>query len=91
VAELTGRCCRTLDRAVRGGVDGLLASQRAHLDRFWDRADVRVRSTRDTVPQQAIRWNLFQVAQASWRAEGAAGGATGGLRRAGSPDRPADG
>ena len=72
VPELTGRCCRTLDRAVSGGFDALRASQRAHLDRFWDRADVRVRSTRDTVrQQQAIRWNLYQVAQACWRAEGA--------------------
>jgi alpha,alpha-trehalose phosphorylase len=71
VPELAGRCCRTLDRAVRGGFDALLASQREHLDRFWDRADVRVRSMRDTVrQQQAIRWNLYQVAQASWRAEG---------------------
>src|SRR6185503_7949179 len=47
-------------------------SQRAHLDRFWDRADVHV----DTGPgsarcRQAIRWNLFQLAQATWRAEGA--------------------
>jgi alpha,alpha-trehalose phosphorylase len=71
VPELAGRCCRALDRAVRGGFDALLASQREHLDRFWDRADVRVRSKRDTVrQQQAIRWNLYQVAQASWRAEG---------------------
>ena len=33
---------RTLDRASRGGFDDLRAEQRAHLDRFWDRADVRV-------------------------------------------------
>ncbi len=46
--------------------DALLASQRTQLDRFWDRADVRVQSKRDTVrQQQAIRWNLYQVAQAS--------------------------
>ena len=42
VGELVDRCARTLDRAVRDGFDALLASQRAHLDRFWDRADVRV-------------------------------------------------
>jgi alpha,alpha-trehalose phosphorylase len=66
------RCGRTLDRAVRDGFDSLLETQRAQLDRFWDRADVRV------VPgpgrertQQAVRWNLFQLAQATWRAEGA--------------------
>ena len=72
VSELADRCCRTLDRAARGGFHELLASQRVHLDRFWDGADVRVRSRRDPVrQQQAIRWNLYQVAQASWRAEGA--------------------
>jgi alpha,alpha-trehalose phosphorylase len=69
--ELVERCERTLSRAVRGGFDSLLAAQRARLDRFWDRADVRV----DVGPgssrlQQAIRWNLFQVAQATLRAEG---------------------
>ncbi len=41
------------------------------LDQFWDRADVRVDSGRDPRgSQQAIRWNLFQLAQATWRAEG---------------------
>ena len=70
--ELTGRCARTLDRAVRDGFDALLASQRANLDRFWDRADVRIDAGPDSPRfQQAIRWNLFQLAQATWRAEGA--------------------
>jgi alpha,alpha-trehalose phosphorylase len=69
--ELTDRCRRTLDRMVRGGFGALLTSQRQSLDRFWDRADVRVQSRQNPVRhQQAIRWNLFQVAQASWRAEG---------------------
>jgi alpha,alpha-trehalose phosphorylase len=71
-AELDERCVATLDRAVRGGFGALRHAQRAHLDRFWDRADVRVDTglpeSRRT--QQAIRWNLFQVAQATWRAEG---------------------
>jgi alpha,alpha-trehalose phosphorylase len=72
VRELTDRCCRTLDRAVSGGFDMIAAAQREQLDRFWDRADVRVQARHDPVRlQQAIRWNLFQVAQASWRAEGA--------------------
>jgi alpha,alpha-trehalose phosphorylase len=71
VAELAGRCRWSLDRAIRGGFEALLAAQREQLDRFWDRADVRVRSQRDPVRlQQAVRWNLYQVAQASWRAEG---------------------
>ena len=72
VPELAGRCTRTLDRMIRGGFGALLVSQREHLARFWDRADVRVQSQRDPVRvQQAIRWNLYQVAQACWRAEGA--------------------
>ena len=69
--ELVGRCRRTLDRALRDGFDALLIKQREHLDRFWDRADVRVESGRNGLrQQQAIRWNLFQVGQASLRAEG---------------------
>jgi alpha,alpha-trehalose phosphorylase len=72
VPELVARCCRTLDRMLRDGFDDLLTKQREHLDRFWDHADVRVQAQVDPVRlQQAIRWNLYQVAQASWRAEGA--------------------
>ena len=70
VPELADRCRRTLERAVSGGFDMIAAAQREQLDRFWDRADVRVKGGENLVrPQQAIRWNLFQVAQASWRAE----------------------
>jgi alpha,alpha-trehalose phosphorylase len=72
VPELVDRCRRTLDRAVRDGHDMLVTSQRENLDRFWDRADVRVQARFNPVrQQQAIRWNLYQVAQATWRAEGA--------------------
>jgi Trehalose and maltose hydrolases (possible phosphorylases) len=72
VPELVERCRRTLDRAVRDGFDVLAAAQRANLDRFWDRADVRVQPRLNPVrQQQAVRWNLYQIAQASWRAEGA--------------------
>jgi trehalose/maltose hydrolase-like predicted phosphorylase len=50
----------------------LITTQRENLDRFWDRADVRVQTRLNPVRhQQAIRWNLYQVAQASWRPEGA--------------------
>jgi alpha,alpha-trehalose phosphorylase len=71
-AELVERCSRTLDRAVADGFDELLRSQRANLDRFWERADVEVSLGSQTGRvQQAIRWNLFQVAQAAWRSEGA--------------------
>ena len=72
VPELVDRCRRTLDRAVRDGFDHIAASQLENLERFWDRADVRVQARFHPVrQQQAIRWNLYQVAQATWRAEGA--------------------
>lgn len=66
-AELVDRCTRSLDRALRDGYGALERSQHAFLDRFWERADVVV----DAEPrvQQAIRWNVFQICQASARAE----------------------
>jgi alpha,alpha-trehalose phosphorylase len=72
VPELVNRCRRTLDRAVRNGFDTLLEAQRAQLARFWDHADVQVQTRLNPVrQQQAVRWNLYQVAQATWHAEGA--------------------
>jgi alpha,alpha-trehalose phosphorylase len=69
--ELVARCERTLNRAVSGGFDRLVAKQREQLDRFWDHADVRVElDHKGTQTQQAIRWNLFQVAQATWCSQG---------------------
>ncbi|HSL58673.1 MAG TPA: glycosyl hydrolase family 65 protein [Acidimicrobiales bacterium] len=70
--ELVRRCGRTLDRVVRNGYEALLEGQRAELDRFWERADVVVEPVdpAERRVQQSIRWNLFQVAQAAWRAEG---------------------
>ncbi len=71
VPELVDRCRRTLDRVRADGVYALMTSQRENLDRFWDHADVRLQTRRNPVRyQQAVRWNLYQVAQASWRAEG---------------------
>ena len=46
---------------------GLVRHQRAYLDAYWDAADVRVEG--DDVLQQAVRFGLFQVLQASARAE----------------------
>jgi alpha,alpha-trehalose phosphorylase len=69
--ELVDRCGRTLDRAVKQGTACLIAAQRRNLDEFWERADVEVDVEENSEQvQQAIRWNLFQLAQASWRAEG---------------------
>ena len=49
------------------GVEAEFAAQRQWLDAFWDRSDVVVHG--QPAVQQAIRWNLFQVAQATARAE----------------------
>jgi alpha,alpha-trehalose phosphorylase len=69
--ELVARAARALDRAVAGGTERFRTRQREHLDRFWDRADVKVDSARQPVrTQQAIRWNLYQLAQATWCAQG---------------------
>ncbi len=66
------RANRTLDRACAAGFDALLSFQREHLERFWERADVEVVAPghENIHLQQAVRWNLFQLAQATWRAEG---------------------
>src|SRR5215207_8530157 len=65
--ELVDRCRRTLDRVREHGVEPEFADQREWLDRFWERSDVVVHG--QPALQQAIRWNLFQVAQATARAE----------------------
>lgn len=49
------------------GWQGLLDSQREYLDDFWDCADVEVEGDADV--QQAVRFGLFHVLQASARAE----------------------
>ncbi|CAL9663031.1 putative glycosyl hydrolase [Streptomyces sp. enrichment culture] len=59
-----------LAAAGHSGWQGLLDEQRAHLDEFWDRADVEVDG--DEEIQQAVRFALFHVLQAGARAEGRA-------------------
>ena len=78
VEELCGGAEWTMDRIVKQGFQQLLASQEQYLDDFWRRSDVRVkdvredRTKRSTVEiQQAIRFNLFHIFQASARAEDA--------------------
>ncbi|GAA2238004.1 glycosyl hydrolase family 65 protein [Rarobacter faecitabidus] len=66
--ELIDRCELTLDRASKRGADAEFARQRAWLDDFWARSDVEI--TGQPELQQAVRWNLFQLAQATARAEG---------------------
>ena len=74
--ELCGRAEWTLDRVVSQGFPQLLAAQEQYLDDFWRRSDVRLKNIREdrikrsTVEiQQAIRFNLFHILQASARAE----------------------
>lgn len=59
IASLTG--------ARYSGWQGLLETQRAYLDDFWDGADVEVDGDPDC--QQAVRFALFHILQASARAE----------------------
>lgn len=66
--ELIDRCERTLDRTHEEGVDRQYDAQAAWLADFWARADVEVPG--QPALQQAIRWNLFSILQASARAEG---------------------
>jgi alpha,alpha-trehalose phosphorylase len=76
--ELCGRAEWTMDRIVNEGFPQLLAAQEQYMNDFWRRSDVRVRDIREdrakrtTVEiQQAIRFNLFHILQASARAESA--------------------
>jgi alpha,alpha-trehalose phosphorylase len=76
VEELCGRAEWTLDRVMNQGFPPLLASQEQYLDDFWRRSDVRIKDVREdrikrsTLEiQQAIRFNLFHILQASARAE----------------------
>ncbi|MEN0022966.1 MAG: glycoside hydrolase family 65 protein, partial [Microbacterium sp.] len=66
--ELVDRCRRSLDRVMAEGVESRFARQAEWLAAFWDRSDVQI-GGRDDI-QQATRWCLFQLAQASARADG---------------------
>ncbi|WP_454043275.1 glycoside hydrolase family 65 protein [Cellulosimicrobium sp. Marseille-Q8652] len=66
--ELVDRCRRSLDRVRDRGVAAEMADQRTWLDDFWSRSDVEIEGRPEI--QQAVRWNLFQLAQATARAEG---------------------
>ena len=63
--ELRDRANRSIDRAVGAGVDALHEEQREWLDDYWHRSDIVIEG--DEEAQQAVRWNLFQLAQASAR------------------------
>jgi alpha,alpha-trehalose phosphorylase len=65
--ELADRCTRTLERAEEDGLEQLFADQEQWLDGFWSNSDIVLRG--DDRAQQALRWNLFQLAQASARTQ----------------------
>ena len=64
---LRDQVAAALTGARYSGWRGLLAEQRDYLSEFWDSADVEVEG--DAVCQQAVRFGLFHVLQASARAE----------------------
>ncbi|WP_323791480.1 glycoside hydrolase family 65 protein [Nocardioides sp.] len=66
--ELLDRCARTLDRVKHEGIAQHFDDQEAWLDAFWKRSDVEVPG--QPAIQQAVRWNLFAINQASARADG---------------------
>lgn len=89
VDELCERAEWTADRVVRQGFKPLLESQQEYLNDFWRRSDLQIndiqsdRVKRTTVEiQQAIRFNLFHILQASARAESAGVAAKGLTGRA---------
>jgi len=66
--ELVDRCRRSLDRVAVEGVETQFRRQADWLDAFWERSDVQIGGREDI--QQATRWCLLQLAQASARADG---------------------
>lgn len=65
--ELSDRCRRTLDRVREQGFEHQYAKQRAWLDDFWLNTDVVIEGQPGI--QQAVRWCLFQLAQATARSD----------------------
>ena len=65
--ELAFRCARTINRAKSVGFENLVLNQQEWLARFWERSDVKIGGQPEL--QQAVRWNIFQLIQASARAE----------------------
>ena len=70
VPALRDQVAAALEGARAVGWEGLAQAQRRYLDDFWSRADVEVEG--DPELQQAVRFALFHLLQASARAEGRA-------------------
>jgi alpha,alpha-trehalose phosphorylase len=67
--ELCERAERTLDRAISQRFETLLKEQQQFMKDFWERSDIQIEG--DPRIQQAVRFNLFHILQATARAEGA--------------------
>lgn len=67
--ELVDRCVQQLNEQQRHPKEQRWIEQREFLDRFWERSAVEIHGV-DSRMQQAVNWNLFQLAQASARADG---------------------
>lgn len=76
--HLVDDACDVADHALTQGWAGVLQAQQDWLAEFWERSDVVIPGHSEM--QQSVRWCLFQLAQASARADGrgiAAKGVTG--------------
>ncbi|MFT9009362.1 MAG: beta-phosphoglucomutase family hydrolase [Bifidobacterium sp.] len=65
--RLVTACRKTLDRYGSADDSRVLRKQRAWLTRFWKRSDIQIVTKRGdhSRMRQALRWELFQLAQAS--------------------------
>ena len=73
--ELCARAERTLNRAIEQGFEPIKTGQRSYLDNFWRRSDIQLEGNpevenRTDALQQAIRFSLFHILQASSRNDG---------------------
>lgn len=75
VDDLLAEAQQTLDAARAAGLDALEAEQRQWLADFWANTDVELAGQPEI--QQAVRWCLFQLAQASARSDGGGIGVKG--------------
>src|SRR5690625_4770087 len=67
VPSLRAQVEAALTGAFRTGWEGFLTQQRSYLDRFWESADVQVEGHPQV--QQAVRFALFHLLQATARGE----------------------
>ena len=66
--DMAARAHRTLDRAAGAGYDAIEHAHSERVAEFWARSDVEVDGAPEV--QRTVRFNLFQLMQATARAEG---------------------